>query len=187
MTAWPAPPSPYRPPPGKPRPSGWWFVVGGGLMLVGLAIGATAFVLIFRGFMTTDASLPVDGARHRVSVPTDGDRMIWAETGAQPPECRVTDRTSGEEIALQPTNGDFDRNDQTAIARFDPGSGDLDVTCEGDTGTAVDIGPSPGIAGLVGGILVAVLAPLLLGSLGFAVVVVTGVLWSSRPPRPKRS
>ena len=187
MTAWPAPPSPYRPPPGKPRPSGWWFVVGGGLMLVGLAIGATAFVLIFRGFMTTDASLPVDGARHRVSVPTDGDRMIWAETGAQPPECRVTDRTSGEEIALQPTNGDFDRNDQTAIARFDPGSGDLDVTCEGDDETAVDIGPSPGTAGLVGGILVAVLAPLLLGSLGFVVVVVTGVLWSSRPPRPKQS
>ena len=74
-----------------------------------------------------------------------------------------------------------------SIRRFDPGSGDLDVTCEGDDETAVDIGPSPGTAGLVGGILVAVLAPLLLGSLGFVVVVVTGVLWSSRPPRPKQS
>jgi hypothetical protein len=154
-------------------------------MLVGLAIGATAFVLIFRGIVTTDASLPVDSDPHQVSVPTDGDRMIWADTGAHP-ECTVTDRASGEEIGLEATNGDFDRNDQTAIARFDPGSGDLEVTCEGDTGTAVDIGPSPGTAGLVGGILVAVLAPLLLGGLGFVVVVVTGVLWSSRPPRPKR-
>jgi hypothetical protein len=30
-----------------------------------------------------------------------------------------------------------------------------------------------------------VLAPLLLGGAGFVVVLVTGVLWSTRPPRPK--
>jgi hypothetical protein len=185
MTAWPPPPPVHQPPP-KPRPSGWWFVVGGGLMVVGLAVGVTAFVLLFRGIMATDASLPVDGVRHRVSVPTDGDRMIWADTRYQRPECTVVDRASGAEIALAPTSGDFERNDQKAIARFDPGSGDLDVTCEGDTATSVDIGPSPGTAGLVGGILLAVLAPLLLGGLGFVVVLVTGVLWSSRPPRPTR-
>ena len=183
MTSWPPPP-PTHQPPQKARPSGWWFVVGGGLMLVGLVIGVTAFVLLFRGIMTTDASLPVDGARHRVHVPTDGDRMLWADTDAQRPACTVVDHASGEEIGLEPTNGDFERNDQTATNRFDPGSGDLDITCEGDTGSAVDIGPSPSIGGLVGGILAAVLAPLLLGGLGFVVVLVTGVLWSSRPPRP---
>ena len=182
MTSWPAPPAP----PQKTRPSGWWFVVGGALMAAGLAIGVTAFVLLFRGIMTTDASLPVDGARHRVSVPTDGDRMLWADAEGQRPECTVVDRGTGEEIGLEPTNGDFERNDQKAINRFDPGSGDLDITCEGDTGSTVDVGPSPSVAGLVGGILAAVLAPLLLGGAGFVVVLVTGVLWSTRPPRQRR-
>ena len=160
-------------------------MVGGGLMLVGLAIGVTAFVLLFRGIMTTDASLPVDGARHRVSVPTDGDRMIWADTASSGrsarsrPGARRGDRPGADQRRLRAQRPDGD-------PRFDPGSGDLEITCEGDTGTAVDIGPSPSTAGLVGGILVAVLAPLLLGGLGFVVVLVTGVLWSTRPPRPKR-
>ena len=186
MTAWPAPPPTQHPPLGRPRPSGWWFVVGGGLMLVGLAIGVTAFVLLFRGIMTTDASLPVDGARHQVSVPTDGDRMIWADTTAPRPECTVADRASGEEIDLEATDGDFERNDQTAIHSFAPGSGDLDITCEGARGSAVDIGPAPDITIFVGGILVAVLVPLLLGGAGFVIVVVTGVLFSTRPSRPKK-
>ena len=56
----------------------------------------------------------------------------------------------------------------------------------GDTGSTVDVGPSPSVAGLVGGILAAVLAPLLLGGAGFVVVLVTGVLWSTRPPRQRR-
>ena len=182
MTAWPPPPP--LPAAAEARPSGWWFVVGGGLMLVGLAVGVTAFVLLFRGIMTTDASVPVDGDSHRVSVPTDGDRMIWADTRAQRPQCKVTDRESGQEIPLEPTSGNFERNEQTAVRSFDSGSGDLDVTCEGDPATAVEIGPAPGIPSFVGGILAAVLAPLLLGGAGFVIVLVTGVLWSTRPARP---
>ena len=179
MTSWPPPPAPQQ----KTRPSGWWFVVGGALMATGLAIGVTAFVLLFRGIMTTDASLPVNGAPHRVSVPTDGDRMLRADTGTRRPQCTVVDRATGEEIGLEPTTGDFERNDQKAISRFDPGSGDLDITCTGESGSTVDVGPSPSVAGLVGGILAAILAPLLLGGAGFVVVLVTGVLWSTRPKR----
>ena len=184
MTAWPPPPPPQRPPQ-KPRPSGWWFVVGGGLMLVGLVVGVTAFVLLFRGLLTTDASVPVDGEGHRVSVPTDGDRLLWADTEAQRPQCTVTDRESGREIPLETPHGDFERNEQTAVRSFDSGSGDLDITCDGDPDTEVEIGPAPSIRSFVGGILAAVLAPLLLGGAGFVIVLVTGVLWSTRPARPK--
>ena len=181
MTAWPPPPRP----PQKPRPSGWWFVLGGGLMLVGLAVGVTAFVLLFRGLLTTDASVPVDGESHRVSVPTDGDRLLWADARAQRPHCTVTDRESGREIPLEGTTGDFERNGQAAVRSFDSGSGDLDIACEGDPGTEVEIGPAPSIPSFVGGVLAAVLAPLLLGGAGFVIVLVTGVLRSTRPERPK--
>lgn len=184
MTAWPPPPPPQRPQQ-KPRPSVWWFVVGGGLMAIGLAVGVTAFVLLFRGLLTTDASVPADGESHRVSVPTDGDRLLWVDTLAPRPQCVVTDRESGREIPLGATNGDFERNEQTAVRSFDSGSGDLDITCEGEPGTEVEIGPAPSIASFVGGILAAVLAPLLLGGAGFVVLLVTGVLWSTRPARPR--
>ena len=50
----------------------------------------------------------------------------------------------------------------------------------------MDIGPAPDITIFVGGILVAVLVPLLLGGAGFVIVVVTGVLFSTRPSRPKK-
>jgi len=186
MSAWPPPPPP-QPAPQKPRPSGWWFVVGGGLVLIGVAVGVTAFVLIFRGLMQTDASVPVDGQSHRVSVPTDGDRMIWADTLAQRPRCRVIDHASGAEIPLEPTNGDFERNDQTAVRSFPPGSGDLDITCTGDPDTEIEIGPGTSITEFVGGVVAAIAAPLLLGGTGFLILLVTGVLWSTRPRRPERA
>ncbi|MET1059464.1 MAG: hypothetical protein ABWX84_07690 [Nocardioides sp.] len=183
MTAWPPPPPQQQQQ--KPRPSRWWFAVGGGLMLFAAAVGVAAWVLLFRGLMQTDTSVPVDGRSHQVTVPTDGDRMVWADTLAERPQCTVTDRESGQEIPLKATNGTFERNEQTAVRSFAPGSGTLDVTCEGDPSTEVEIGPAPDITAFVGGVLVGVLVPLLLGGTGFVIVLVTGVLWTTRPPRPR--
>ena len=70
---------------------------------------------------------------------------------------------------------------------FDPGSGNLDITCAGEPGTEIEIGPAPSLTGLVGGILAAVGIPLLLGGAGFLIVVITGILFATRPPRPRRS
>jgi hypothetical protein len=156
-------------------------------MLVGLVVGVTLFVMIFRGILETDTSVPVDGESHTVSVPTDGDRMIWAETLGERPQCTVIDRSSGQEVRLEATNGDFERNEQIGVRTFDPGSGDLDITCTGEPGTEIEVGPAPSITGLVGGIVAAVGIPLLVGGSGFLIVVITGILFVSRPPRPRRA
>ncbi|RYP84603.1 hypothetical protein EKO23_15170 [Nocardioides guangzhouensis] len=187
MTAWhPNPYQPPSPPPPKkkPRPSGWWFVLGGGLMVAALAVAVLLFALLFKGLFTTDASLRADGQAHEVTVPTDGDRMLWADTLDGEPDCRVTDTETGDEIPLSSPSGEFQRNEQTGFARLHPGSGRLSVTCAG-SGEQVEIGPAPSLGGLVGGVLAAILVPMLLGSAGFVVVLVTGILWATRPARPK--
>lgn len=187
VTAWP--PNPYQQPPyqqpqKKPRPSAWWFVLGAGLMAAGMAALVLLFALVFREMFTTDASLRADGDAHEVTVETDGDRMLWADTEDDDPQCTVTDTASGEEIPLSSPDGDFQRNRQTGFATFDPGSGSLSITCDGN-GEEVEIGPAPSIGGLVGGILAAILIPMLLGGSGFVIVLVTGILWATRPARQK--
>jgi hypothetical protein len=179
MTAWPPNP-PQPPPPSKPRPSGWWFVLGGGLMIAAAVVGVVLFVLIFKSLMETDATVAADGEPHRVTVPTDGERMLWGEPGTS---CSVTD--GGEDVLLSSPNGSFTRNEQEGLDTFDPGSGSLEVTCQG--GGSVDIGPAPSVAGLVGGIFAAVLVPMFLGGSGFLVVLVTGILFLTRPPRPRNA
>jgi hypothetical protein len=184
------PPNPYQqppypqPPPKKPRPSGWWFVLGGGLMVAAVAVAVLLFALVFKEMFTTDASLRADGRPHQVSVPTDGDRMLWADTLEGEPDCVVVDTATREQLTLSSPSGEFQRNDQTGFARFDPGSGDLTILCRGD-GERVEVGPAPSVGGLVGGVLAAILIPMLLGSVGFIVVLVTGILWATRPARPQ--
>lgn len=45
------------------------------------------------------------------------------------------------------------------------------------------MGGLPSTSGLVGGLLVGILVPLLLGLLGITVLIVTGVLWATGAPR----
>jgi hypothetical protein len=66
--------------------------------------------------------------------------------------------------------------------RFDPGSGDLSVTCT-PSGGRVQIGPAPEIANFVGGLLVLIFVPAILGILGTIALIVTGVLWATGAPR----
>jgi hypothetical protein len=180
-----------QPHPRKTRPSAWWF--GLGLALIGAAVvaGVALFVWTLHGFLATDVDIARDGRPHRVEVSTDGDRMLWAPEYASTPACRVVDRATGDEVPLRGAGGDFRRSDGGAgdwrgLWRFDPGSGSLEITCD-QTGSrpssTVEIGPSPRIGSFLLGILATILVPAVLGLSGVVVLIVTGILYSTRPAR----
>jgi hypothetical protein len=182
------PPYPQRPP--KYRPSGWWFALGSGLVVLALAIGIGIFVWLVAAFLDFDAYVDADGRPHDIAVSTDGDRMLWMDSGGQ--SCRIVDRETGERIPLHRVNGDFSRSDSRGdfegLQRFDPGSGQLRVVCvqtDGDRPGTVLVSAAPRIGNLVVGILVAVIVPGIVGLAGLVVIVVTGILWATRQPRPK--
>ena len=195
----PSYPVPSGYPPGQPprptkyRPSWAWFLVGGGLIVVGGLAAVGIFVWTLSAFFTTDARVPTDGQPHAVSVGTDGDRMLWRSDDVFDPGCQVVDTATGEEIRLRPVTSQLTRNtgdgDYLAAYRFAPGSGDLEVTCrasrDGDDSEGVVIGPAPTVGGFVGGLIATVAGGGLLGLLGLATLIVNGILWATRPARPK--
>jgi hypothetical protein len=204
----PSYPVPSGYPPGTPprpqryRPSWAWFVVGAGLIVVGLAAGVALFVWTLSAFFSTDARVPADGQPHTVTVGTDGDRMLWRGDDVLDPACRIVDTANGRELRLRPVGADLSRDtprdgEMVAAYRFAPGSGELEVTCTvqsdvgGDPdwqmtfGEKVVIGPAPSIGSFVVGIVATIAVPGLLGVLGLATLIVTGVLWATRPARPK--
>lgn len=203
MSQAPPPPGPpYQPPygvpsgyppghpglPRKPRPSGWWFVLGGALLVAAVVAGIALFVWTVSGFLDTDARVPADGRPHRVTVGTDGDRMLWAPRGSAE-RCAIVDLATGGPIALDPAGGRYDRSDGDGrwrgVARFDPGSGRLEITCTAADryGADVLVGKAPRLASFVAGLLATVLVPLALGLAGLGVVIVTGILFATRAPR----
>ncbi|GAB3782832.1 hypothetical protein GCM10027601_14060 [Nocardioides ungokensis] len=163
-------------------------MVGGGLVLAGLAIGVGLFVWTLRGFLDTEATVPADGRPHAVSVGTDGDRMLWGHDGVpNRADCLVRDRATGRNVVPSPVGGSFSRSDSSGtwvgLLRFDAGSGRLEVTCTRSAGEEFQIGAAPDFAAFVGGILATVLVPLVLGGIGLVVLIVTGVLFATGGPR----
>lgn len=187
LSATPEPVGPVR-----ARPSGVWFVVGGLLLVAGIVAGIVLVVRIFdAGFLGVEAEVPGDGVAHTVTVDTDGDRFLWEqEYGFRDQQygagCDVVDAGTGRSVTLAPVVGDFFREADgpgwQAEATFDPGSGQLSVTCSRDHGPA-QIGPALDVRDFVVSIVVAVVVPLLLIGLGLAVLIGTGVLWATRPRR----
>lgn len=185
---------PGHPPlPPKRRPSGWWFVVGSALIVAALVAGVGLFIWTLSAFFTTDATVPTDGTPHSITVDTDGERMLWRDSAVFNPDCTVVDRASGEQIDLRPVHSqitkEFGDDEWTAAYRFDPGSGELEVACAALSGLrgggqGVEIGPAPSVGGIVAGVVATIAVPSLLGLLGLATLIVTGVLWSTRPARP---
>ncbi|MCD4524775.1 hypothetical protein [Nocardioides sp. cx-173] len=182
--------TPYGAPPAAPRtrPSAWWFAVGGALVLAAVGAGTALFVWTLSGFLETDATVRADGQPHRISVPTDQDRMLWFDDTVTYPDCRVVDARTEEEIPLRSVSGDFRREvgsaDWLGVHLVDPGSGDLEVTCQGaHEGAVVEIGPAPAVDSFVFGLLATVFVPLLLGGAGLVVLIVTGVLFAIGRPR----
>lgn len=178
-------PAMTAPAPTKVRPSWWWFVLGGGLLVAAVASGIGLFVWTLGGFLATDATVPVDERPHVVEVGTDGDRIIWTDATDGRVSCVVVDRVSGGRVRDEYVDTDLRRDDGSGERvgrwRFDPGSGDLEVTCVSTPGAAdVEIGPAPSLESFGLGILLTIGVPLLLGGLGVVVLLVTGILWSTR-------
>jgi hypothetical protein len=161
--------------------------VGAALLVVAAIVGGGLLMTTVLGFLRTDVSVAADGEPHRVSVEVDGDRFLWVREGVGG-DCSVRDEVTRREIDLRPVEGSYTRTVNgvgwVAEARFDPGSGQLVVTCTGSLGW-VQIGPATSIGSFVAGILGAILIPLVLAGAGLTVLLVTGILYLTRPARPR--
>ena len=173
------------PVPEKVRPSWWWFVLGGGLLVAAAASGVGLFVWTLSGFLSTEATVAADGGAQVVEVGTDGERMLWVDERYAEPDCSLVDTATGEPVSdLRETTGDFRRSSGAAewygAYVFEPGSGRIEVTCVGADEVEVQIGPAPSLGGFGLGVLLTIAVPLVLGGLGLVVLLVTGILWSTR-------
>jgi len=174
------------PPPKRRRPSAWWFVLAVGLMVAGIAVGVTILVLTLKGFTETDATVEADGQPHRVSVEADEERMVWIRV-VDPPDCSIVDTETGDEVNYTGTpDATYERSsngrDWLGDQTFDPGSGDLEVTCT-EAGGPIQIGPAPKFGEFFGGLALGIFLPFFLGGLGFVMLVVVGVLFATGRPR----
>lgn len=181
-------PAYQRPVPSRRRPSAWWFAVAGVLMVAGAAIGIFLIVQTVAGFLETDATIEVDGRPHAVTVPTDGDRMLWVGESLTEPACQIVDTETGEPVLLQEPGGTYNRDngrtgDAVGISTFDPGSGRLEVTCGPPMPAVVEIGPAPEFGAIFGGLLAGILIPVVLGGTGFVLLIVIAILYATGRPR----
>ncbi len=174
------------PPPQRRRPSAWWFVLAAGLMVAGVAVGVTVLVLTVKSFTETDATIAADGQPHTISVDTDRDRMIWIDDD-EPPSCTIIDVETGEEVRstgspdASYTKGGGSR-DWEGDETFDPGSGELEITCE-EAGGPIQIGPAPEFGEFFGGLALGIFLPFFLGGVGFLMLIVVGILFATGRPR----
>jgi hypothetical protein len=173
----------------KVRPSWGWFVLGGGLLVAAVASGIGLFVWTLSGFLDTDGRVPLDGEAHVVEIDHDDDLLLWAEVGTGRPTCEVRDTTTDELLDQRSPGAQVDRQDGSGswqgYAVVGGGAARVTVTCAGDPtpsmpATAIEVGPQPSLGGFGLGLAAAILVPLLLGGLGLVVLLVTGLLWSSR-------
>ena len=178
------------PAPAKPPPSWWWLV--GPLVLVVAAVVVFVVMLVSTvGAVTqVDARVPVDGEPHRVTVPVDGDRMLYAEMDTGEVPCRITD-TDGREIVQSDYWGDvtLERDGRTwsALTTFDPGDGEIVVTCTEQPdwrSSTVLVSPSVEFPDMVAAIAGTVVAPMALGGAGVLWGVVLVVLVVTRRTAP---
>ena len=166
----------------KHRPRALWFFVGGGLVLVAIVVFVVGLVLTIRSSTDTDATFRTSGPIGFDSEPGT-ERMLFVRSGAAEPSCTVRDGTGAERPLDHPaatTTVTTGGTEWTGFATFDSGDGNLTIRCT--TVTRIRVGDPLG-AGFVVRLLVTILAPMGLGLLGMAVLVVTAVLWFTRPPR----
>lgn len=172
--------------PQKYRPSAGWFGLGIGLIVAAVVAAIALFAWTLSSFLDTQARLLADGQAHVVSVEEDSELMLWGDqAGGQ--SCTIIDSATGEEVDRRSTGGSFQRSDGNGdfegLWRFGTGSGELQVTCQG--GGPLLLGATPAFGSFVLGILLTFVVPGVLGLAGVITLIVTGILWSVRDPRPK--
>jgi hypothetical protein len=110
-----------------------------------------------------------------VDLPPGEERMVWARPGDDR-SCSTTD-TSGTDLPLEPSGSvtvSINDDEWVGVGTFPTGNGHVVIECDGDEGV-VRIANVFNTWGLVGKILGAVLAPIVLGFAGATVLTVTGV------------
>jgi hypothetical protein len=168
----------------KYRPRARWFVVGGALIVLAIAVFVGALVLVLRPLAQEDAVVVADGRPVTVDVPAGEERALFTRD-LEPADCTVTD-ADGAAVRLRSVSGDFTYNEWTARQRFDTGAGDVVLDCTSDVaGAEVRVAQVPSTGAFVGGLVAAILGPIALGLAGFVILVVTGILYAVRPPRPR--
>jgi hypothetical protein len=180
--------SPYavQPPlPVKRRPRAWWFALGIVLMLASAVVFGLSVARFVHSVAHTDAEFQSIG-RHHVSVPAHVRRGLFRSETDPRPLCRAEDGT-GARIRFEHVQDHFTLNGWIAVDTFDTGDGQLTFTCgQGPTLVSdVRIGevPTGGDFARLG--LVGIVLPLVLGLVGFLVLLITTILWFTRkPPRP---
>ena len=155
-------------------------------MVVGVTVGVIVLVLTIKAFTETDATIDADGQSHRVSVETDQDRMVWVDPG-DPASCTIVDTESGAEVEYTGTpDASYTKSsggrDWEGDRTFDPGSGELEVTCDAAAGP-IQIGPAPEFKEFFGGLAIGIFLPFFLGGVGFLMLIVVGVLFATGRPR----
>jgi hypothetical protein len=153
-------------------------------MLGAAAVFAGMLVWTIQDVTQVDARVPVDGEPHAVTVPTDGDRMLFAQsTGELPCVIRASD---GREIEQRDVFGDFtmtrDGREWSGLTRFDPGDGRIVVSCTNASPASAEvlITRAVDVGGFVARIIGTVLVPLALGGLGMLWAIILGVLILTR-------
>ena len=180
--AQPTPPPYAAPPPQKYRPRARWFVVGGVLVVLAIGLLVASVFAVLRPLAHEDAAFAADQPQ-TVQLPAHTDRALF--TDADTMACTATDG-SGADLAMSHVDGDFSYNQWNAVYRFDTGDGEVTVDCSGsDPGSHVRVGQVPSTGMFVGVLAVGVIGSLLLGLACLVVLIVTTVLFVSRPARPR--
>ena len=167
--------------PRRKRPSAVWFAVGAALLLLAPVVFVGALFTVLRPLTQEDAVFAAGDSPVRLDLDAGDERALF--TDGVSADCSATDG-SGEAVELRPVTGEFTFNEWTAVSRFDTGDGDVTFTCAGlDGGSRLRIAQLPSTGGFVGGLVVGILAPLVLGAIGLLVLVVTAVLYATGAPR----
>lgn len=174
-----------KPVPKRRRPSAWWFAVGTAILVLGVGIGIYGLIRTFAGTFSTEETIAADGQMRSITVGTDKDRMIWGEPG-EFEQCSIVDSATGAEVTRSSLDASYTKSGGSGswegVARFDPGSGKLDVTCQSGA-SDIQIGPAAEFGKVFGGAAAFILLIVLSGLVGVTMLIVIGILYATGRPR----
>lgn len=166
------------------RPSRWWLAAGLLMLVVGVGLSLAALVLTIKGFTAVEATVPADGTTETLRLDADTSYLIWVHPD-EPDACTVVE-VDGRQIGTSGLGATSYTRDIGSEAwegdrTFESGSGDIEVTCAADGGP-IQIGPEPAVRTVVGGLVLGLLLPILVGAVGFVVLIVAGILYAIGGP-----
>ncbi len=176
------PPNPYGAPPARrQRPRGAWFAVAAVMVVLAAALVIGCIVLSINGFTQVEATVRGDGDPVTVAVDTDTDTdtdyLVWRHAGDDV-SCTIVDAdgTALDTADLGTTS--YARGSWEGLSTFDPTGASVEITCADGTGD-IQVGEKPHVETLVGGVLLGLVAPILLGAAGLVLLLVLAILWAT--------